>query len=91
MAIQAFHLCITRLAFHTPTPCSEPPEAIQACHLQTARVAPYTPKTPCSEPAEAMEIRVAIQASDVRAEGERVTAAFKQWVDAGQLTGMDLC
>lgn len=40
--------------------------------------------TPCSEPAEAMEIRVAIQASDVRAEGERVTAAFKQWVDAGQ-------
>lgn len=35
------------------------------------------------EPAEAMEIRVAIQASDVRAEGERVTAAFKQWVDAG--------
>ena len=43
----------------------------------------HTP-TPCSEPAEAMEIRVAIQASDVRAEGERVTAAFKQWVDAGQ-------
>jgi hypothetical protein len=30
-----------------------------------------------------MEIRVAIKAADVRAEGDRVTAAFKQWVDAG--------
>lgn len=38
---------------------------------------------PCREPAEAMEIRVAIKASDVRGEGDRVTAAFKQWVDAG--------
>ncbi|EFN52641.1 hypothetical protein CHLNCDRAFT_58837 [Chlorella variabilis] len=35
------------------------------------------------EPVEAMEIRVAIQASDVRSEGDLVTAAFKQWVDAG--------
>lgn len=40
-----------------------------------------------SEPAEAMEIRVAIQASDVQAEGERVTAAFKDWVDAGKRAG----
>lgn len=31
-----------------------------------------------------MEIRVALKATDVRAEGERVTAAFKQWVDAGE-------
>ena len=31
-----------------------------------------------------MEIRVAINAADVRAEGDRVTAAFKQWVDAGE-------
>lgn len=31
-----------------------------------------------------MEIRVAIQASDVRSEGDLVTAAFKQWVDAGR-------
>jgi hypothetical protein len=31
-----------------------------------------------------MEIRVAIQAADVQAEGERVTAAFKDWVDAGK-------
>lgn len=30
-----------------------------------------------------MEIRVALKAADVRAEGERVTAAFKEWVDAG--------
>lgn len=35
------------------------------------------------EPVEAMEIRVAIKAEDARAEGERVTAAFKEWVDAG--------
>ncbi|PSC71684.1 phosphoglucomutase [Micractinium conductrix] len=35
------------------------------------------------EPVEAMEIRVALKAADVRAEGERVTAAFKEWVDAG--------
>ncbi|KAL4451395.1 hypothetical protein ABPG77_009467 [Micractinium sp. CCAP 211/92] len=35
------------------------------------------------EPEEAMEIRVAIRAADVRAEGERITAAFKEWVDAG--------
>lgn len=30
-----------------------------------------------------MEIRVRLLADDVRAEGERVTAAFKEWVDAG--------
>ena len=39
------------------------------------------------EPAEAMEIRVALQAADVRAEGERVTAAFKSWVLAGERQG----
>ena len=32
---------------------------------------------------EAMEIRVAVRASDVRTEADRVTAAFKGWVDAG--------
>lgn len=32
---------------------------------------------------EAMEIRVAVRAQDVRAEADRVTAAFKAWVDAG--------
>eukprot|EP00887_Chlorella_sp_A99_P007210 scaffold2.g7210.t1 len=35
------------------------------------------------EAEEAMEIRVAIKAPDVRAEGERVTAAFREWVLAG--------
>lgn len=30
-----------------------------------------------------MEIRVAIKAGDVRVEGERVTAAFREWVLAG--------
>lgn len=35
------------------------------------------------DPVEAMEIRVAIKASDARAEGDKVTAAFKEWVDAG--------
>ncbi|GAB4820323.1 hypothetical protein N2152v2_007369 [Parachlorella kessleri] len=35
------------------------------------------------EPAEAMEIRVRLTAEDVRAEGEKVTAEFKKWLDAG--------
>ena len=35
------------------------------------------------EPQEAMEIRIKILAEDVRSEGERVTAAFKEWVDGG--------
>jgi phosphomannomutase len=35
------------------------------------------------EPQEAMEIRIKIIADDVRSEGERVTAAFKEWVDGG--------
>ena len=37
----------------------------------------------CREPAEAMEIRVRLTAEDVRAEGEKVTAEFKKWLDAG--------
>jgi hypothetical protein len=39
------------------------------------------------DPVEAMEIRVAIKASDARAEGDKVTAAFKEWVDAGAWCG----
>ncbi len=35
------------------------------------------------EPAEAMEIRVRIKAADIAAEGQKVTAAFKLWMDAG--------
>jgi hypothetical protein len=35
------------------------------------------------EPAEAMEIRVAIKAADVMSEGNKITAGFKEWVDAG--------
>jgi hypothetical protein len=33
-----------------------------------------------------MEIRVRVKADDVRAESDRVTAAFKDWVDAGEHT-----
>ena len=40
----------------------------------------------CREPVEAMEIRVRVKADDVRAESDRVTAAFKDWVDAGEHT-----
>jgi phosphomannomutase len=35
------------------------------------------------EPQEAMEIRFRITAEDVRGEGERVTAAFKEWMASG--------
>ena len=35
------------------------------------------------EPMEALEIRVKIKAEDVAAESARVTAGFKDWVDAG--------
>ncbi len=35
------------------------------------------------EPQEAMEIRFRITAGDVRGEGERVTAAFKEWMESG--------
>ena len=35
------------------------------------------------EPKEAMEIRVKILADDVQAEGAKITAAFKQWLDQG--------
>ena len=35
------------------------------------------------EPVEAMEIRVRIKAADAAAEGARVTAGFKKWMDAG--------
>ena len=34
-----------------------------------------------------MEIRVRLTAEDVRAEGEKVTAAFKDWLDAGGRAG----
>lgn len=36
-----------------------------------------------TEPVEAMEIRVKIKADDVAAEGAKVTAGFKEWMDAG--------
>jgi phosphomannomutase len=36
------------------------------------------------EPKEAMEIRIKIVSDDVQAEGSRVTAAFKEWVDSGR-------
>jgi len=39
--------------------------------------------TELKEPVEAMEIRVQIKSQDVAAEGARVTAAFKDWMDAG--------
>lgn len=35
------------------------------------------------EPVEAMEIRVKILAEDVAAEGQKITADFKDWLDAG--------
>jgi phosphomannomutase len=35
------------------------------------------------EPVEAMEIRVKIKAADITAEGAKVTAAFKEWMDNG--------
>jgi len=35
------------------------------------------------EPVEAMEIRVKIKAADVAAEGAKVTAGFKEWMDNG--------
>jgi phosphomannomutase len=35
------------------------------------------------EPVEAMEIRVKIKAADIAAEGAKVTAAFKKWMDEG--------
>ncbi len=35
------------------------------------------------EPKEAREIRVRVTAEDVKPEADKVTAAFKEWVDAG--------
>ena len=66
--------------------------SIMAAHIITGSDGTHSltppPRTPpplpgTREPVEAMEIRVAVRASDVRTEADRVTAAFKGWVDAG--------